>query len=497
MGFKVDESFLRFLTMGAVSTQAVAEKMRAQGLRPIELERQSTSNKIWATKIKRMRLPDLLCLSTGTRVEVRAKSNLAIRMSDAPDNPDRRWNAGLNDVDLIVFVKCTANDVGDVTAQSMHTFTTGDIAACDMRLTKLGPPKSQSEGSERDRTWPAIIPKKSGKVVAICLDKIVTLLDSGKHQSYGLRGNLTPYLALNDHFESGLSVIAGLPRKISSLPCPSIQWDPRPLLSSNSLIDRYVGVKALGHLGTAADVSALIELAIHCEDARVSLEAGVALARLGDEFGLLRLALEIREPSEPYMRMEAVLALAELSGSPLCDDAASLLAEVARDPGFVNSEIRQAAIWSLGSAGLCAYAKLIQFLAAVNESERIHALIAMGDEFDATVINLLTEALLDPNSGEELAAAAAELLSQSRNPSQVLNAVLPIVVTGGTKARAWALVVLGALPRTIVDPIAIANGLASTLLPLQLLNPSSNWTKGRQLAPTIGFVREQTVRLFF
>ena len=89
MGFKADTSFLRFLSMGAVGVHRTMERFRDRGFEPIELERYCGSNKIWTTKVKRLRLPDLLCVKTGMRAEVRAKSDLKIRMSDAPANPDR------------------------------------------------------------------------------------------------------------------------------------------------------------------------------------------------------------------------------------------------------------------------------------------------------------------------------------------------------------------------------------------------------------------------
>ena len=57
-------------------------QMRAAGFEPIELEPVFTSNKIWATKVKRLRLPDLLLHTTGLRVEVRAKVG--------SQNPDER-----------------------------------------------------------------------------------------------------------------------------------------------------------------------------------------------------------------------------------------------------------------------------------------------------------------------------------------------------------------------------------------------------------------------
>ena len=94
MGFKADTSFLRFLTMGAVGVRATMAQLRADGFEPIELERYCTSNKIWATKVKRLRLPDVLCVRTGLRVEVRAKSDLEgpdERRAHQPGPPMGRW----------------------------------------------------------------------------------------------------------------------------------------------------------------------------------------------------------------------------------------------------------------------------------------------------------------------------------------------------------------------------------------------------------------------
>src|SRR6266852_5893227 len=99
MGFKTDTSFLRFLSMGAIGVRQTMKQLRARRFEPIELERYCGSNKIWMTKVKRLRLPDVLCVRTGLRLEVRAKSDLKIRMSDAPGNPDRRWDVGMRDED--------------------------------------------------------------------------------------------------------------------------------------------------------------------------------------------------------------------------------------------------------------------------------------------------------------------------------------------------------------------------------------------------------------
>lgn len=69
MNFKADWSFLQKISMGAVASRAVVDKLNSCGHEVIELERYSTSNKIWSTKIKRLRLPDLICLKCGKRIE--------------------------------------------------------------------------------------------------------------------------------------------------------------------------------------------------------------------------------------------------------------------------------------------------------------------------------------------------------------------------------------------------------------------------------------------
>ena len=61
MGFKEDADFARFVSMGAVGVAAVAfDLSEAHGHRMVELERYAMANKVWQTKVKRLRLPDLL-----------------------------------------------------------------------------------------------------------------------------------------------------------------------------------------------------------------------------------------------------------------------------------------------------------------------------------------------------------------------------------------------------------------------------------------------------
>ena len=52
MGFKEDEDFVRFLTMGAYGTAEIsADLERSHGHQIVELERYARGNKVWAIKV--------------------------------------------------------------------------------------------------------------------------------------------------------------------------------------------------------------------------------------------------------------------------------------------------------------------------------------------------------------------------------------------------------------------------------------------------------------
>ena len=105
--FKRDDSFLEKISIGAVGTQKVFEHLKQDDHIPIELERGSMSYKIWKKiKIKRIRVPDILCVNNGIRIESRAKTKLEITMSHSVSDPERGWDSGLKDNDYVALVVC-------------------------------------------------------------------------------------------------------------------------------------------------------------------------------------------------------------------------------------------------------------------------------------------------------------------------------------------------------------------------------------------------------
>ena len=117
MAFKADTSFLRFLSMGAAGVHGTMDRLRNRGFEPIELERYCGSNKMWTPKVKRLHLPDLLC----------AETDLKIRMSETPANPDRVWDAGLRDDDIVALITCFDTDDGPEPAEEAVCFTVGAL----------------------------------------------------------------------------------------------------------------------------------------------------------------------------------------------------------------------------------------------------------------------------------------------------------------------------------------------------------------------------------
>lgn len=491
MGFKVDTSFLRFLTMGALASHRVMDTMRDHGLSPIELERYSSSNKIWGTKVKRLRLPDLLCVRTGLRVEVRAKSTLAIKMSDAPDNPARRWSSGLRPLDMVAFVQCREVDGTLIPAPTTELFWVRELSGCVENGTRLGPPKSASEGSERDREWPTIVPSQSGKVLEVTSEKIRTELISGRKQTYSLSGK-TPYVSAGENFAGEAQFIAGLPsRKASFSEVAQQSWNPRSQLNGDA-IDRYAAAKALSVVGLDSDQD-LLRALMNDPDSRVALEAAGSLAKLGHSDGLTALRNSVMNPAVDYLRMEAIFILSELKSSRLRHEACDVLFDIAKSVQLTGDESRQAAIWGLGFSGLCDFEKLIDFLDAEDESERTHAVISLGVVLPNQIISLIANILSDDSESDRKRASATFVLQNLEDKHSVVEALIPILRNGSRAARGWATLTLGSLPPDDANRYITDVDIKNQIFPIQLLSPTCNWTKSETNQDAIRFVAKQTL----
>lgn len=487
MGFKVDTSFLRFLTMGARGTRAVIAELEAMGFKPIELERYCTSNKIWATKVKRLRLPDLLCVRTGLKIEVRAKSALAIRMSDAPANPDRTWDAGADNEDVIAFVPCLNGASGPIPASKAVYFDVGALRR-SVRQSTLGAAKSASEGAERDRTWPATVPTKSGVVLSVSQDKLTVQMDeTGRRQSYRIVGKHA-YVAEGDHFEAGLTFLAGAPEHMADLkPHLAHRYDPLKALASARAVDRYAAAKAirfLPHLQRIALPRLEAQLAVEREP-RVALEIAGTTAALGSAVGEERMRVFLDAEDAAALSMEAILILTEIGG----EFARAELIRLAKDPALRQDERRQAAIWGLGKAGLRDYRELLPHLTDTQENVVFHAIAAFGSDTPADAIKRLVDMLA--TAGAEFAPAASESLRVIGN-RLVIEALTARVLRGGTGAD-WSFATLGRLDPDLVRTVLHGSPLLARLEPMLLIAQGANWLSCEDAMVNLAFLLKQTL----
>ena len=493
MGFKTDTSFLRFLSMGAVGVHRTMDRFRDRGFEPIELERYCGSNKIWTTKVKRLRLPDLLCAKTGLRAEVRAKTDLKIRMSDAPANPDRVWDAGLRDDDVVAVITCFDRDDGLEPADDAVYFTVGALRASVDR-SRLGPPKSASEGAERDRTWPATVPTRDGTVLEVSDERLIVQMNANaerpaRRQTYTLHGKFV-YVSPGDTFRAQTTILAGEPPVLADLSAylPR-RYAPLADLQSDSDVDRYAAVKALRFRDDPRDqaIPALENLIRRETEERVSLEAAGSAAALGSEFGQEQITRFIWDNDDrPDLRMEAVFILTELGRNPFTREQ---LNRVVADPRFEGDEMRQAAVWALGKAGLECYEDVLPFIDDADENLALHAIGAFGADTPRPVIDRLVQDLI---AGDPRRAPAASEALRIIASDEVLQALVT-AANAGQPVPDWIVATLGRLPPDRVRAALQDSPLLDRITPMLLTAQGAHWLASETIGTDIAFLLKQNL----
>ena len=494
MGFKSDREFLRNISIGAVGTMQVAAVLRQGGFQIIELERYSTSNKIWATKIKRLRVPDLLCLRTGIRFESRGKATLKVAMSHSINNEDRAWDKGLRDDDLVAFIQCRCNEQGIwIASPHVALFKASDMRAAE-EVAGLSRMKAASEGSEIQLTWPARIPNQRGKVIDITEDKIICRMENGRRQSYSLRArrNRTVYplhshVNVGDEFEAGDQIIASaMPTMIQPI-CPSSeQYDFVADLDSQDREAVYAAAKALGFLPDFTDrsIPALNSMATSHDDPLLRLEAATALARLEVEEGWMAIFAATTADNNIQVRMESALILSEFDER---EHSLPMLSGIANDPSN-PSELRAAAVWGLGQyERTLDETPLLNLLTDDDETVAVHSLVAISRLVtDAHLPDLLE--LLGQNQRQSACIAKAILLSSCDS----LPHVAAKLTTATSNARLWLLYLLACMGREHCEDF-LRRSAPDVLDELNFFwtYHSENWTSRLDVADQLDFLSAQ------
>lgn len=482
MGLKDITSFLRKLTMGATATLATKTYLSSIGFEPVVLERQSASNKIWFTKLKGQRFADLLCTRTGLRVEVRGKSQLEIKMSDSPNKPDRRWDAGLRGEDLVALVPCT--DGRPVEVRGLPTFFSVSDLRSSASRARSGPVKARSEGAERVLTWSATVPKEDGRVEEVTADHLRVRMKSGRQWTYSLK-NKSSYVTAGQRFVGGASFLAGdVARTISPKQLTRRRWHPMRDLGVAAPADRHAAAVALGvSTDNAKRVRAALAKALTREqETRIALEIAGALARHGEDRGFEFLQLATLQPTETiaaHHRMEAVLILSELRDPR----AISTLNSVAGSADLTGMEIRQAAVWGLGRFGVRCYEHLVKYIDDDDDDVALHAIAAFGDDASVAVIDRLVHVLVSSRNERARSAASEALrLIGSVKVAEVL------IERAMANDEPWILATLGRLP-TIQD-VDMPDGVSTAIAPVRLLS-GFNWLANPTIATGLTFLLQQ------
>ncbi len=440
--FKSDVSFLEKISLGAIGTNRVFEDLTNQGHNPLELERGSMSFKIWKKiKIKRIRVPDILCVDCARRVESRAKTSLEISMSHSLSDPERGWDYGLDDSDLVALVACKRVGEGPIDWQADNLVQYISVqelrtAQSDSQVVFVKP-KGAEEGFEARINWPAAIANASGVVMSVTTDRIqyrrvadnriITLKLSKK----GL--GLNPLVAEGENvFEN--QVLAAVVPVVRVYPCAKLASENYYItrLSGPSLSERYSAAKALSFFGSTNVFSALDQKVNEAtEHVYVRLEAAASLSRHGKEKGWAFISQCL---SDDYLqnKLEAIIVLAEIPNDKSCQ----LISDILKD-GQQHSEIRAGAAWALGELrNRVAINVLIDSFSGVDEGIRIEAaraLAKLSSRFTSDIVGMFPQTAPDKRPG------IAWALSKSRKFQ--LEDLLNLLVD--EDARHWVTYMLG------------------------------------------------------
>lgn len=321
--FKSDESFLEKISIGAIGTKQVFYDLKNQGHNPIELERGSMSFKIWKTiKIKRIRVPDILCVNCGRRIESRAKTALEISMSHSLSDPERSWDFGLDDNDLVAFVICQKIGEKPIDWQAsefIQYVLVGELrAAQNSNQVILIQPKGVEEGFESRINWPAVIAKTPGVVIQAIPERIQYRRESDNRTitlSLLRRGlSLTPLVSVGQNVFRNQIIAAVMPVfRVFSCDKTASEVYYLDLLSNRSLSKRYASAKALSFfISDNVSQSLVGTLSNPDEHIYVRLEAAASLARQGSEVGITFIKACL---SDNYLqnRLEATIVLGEIA----------------------------------------------------------------------------------------------------------------------------------------------------------------------------------------
>lgn len=384
--FKSHSEFFFNLASGALGARAVVEDLARYEHEMVPLEQGADDPKVWAgVKRKALRLPDLLCIRCGLRVESRTKFKASVVMSHSTQ-PGRAWDSGLNDDDYIAFPVAprdefrafrgqfdapnrTATFQEEVTGSWTLTPLIEYFTVEELRAIEAGERgrKDPTRGAEGSLEWIMYPSKIDGEVVDVIEsedgNKLVSVKvrsdSTGRISTYRLYkrragGELSGvgevFVRRGDHVTRN-QFLGGVVRPLGArqLQCTgrNLVDRIRDWLESGTVQDRVSGIR-LAKLAAVPGFERRIELLAEDsdQDIYVRMEAAAYLCAL-DEQQHLHLFEEALKQDDPALRLEAVITLSNISGSA----SRELLRRVLNDAAE-NESVRAGAAWSLSNLDL-------------------------------------------------------------------------------------------------------------------------------------------------
>jgi len=439
--FKTDESFLEKISIGAIGTKRVYENLLSQHHLPIELERGSMSYKIWKKiKIKRIRVPDILLVNCGVRVESRAKTNLEITMSHSQSDPNRGWDFGLKDTDYVALIGC--QKYGD---SPIDWLADDFVQYISVRLLREAATRNEiieieakgaQEGFEKRITWPANVANSDGIITKID-DNSIQYSRTVDNRKITLRLtkkgiHISPLYNVGDRIFRNRIISATIPVLLNiTAPNVDLQYYINNL-TSTSLSERYAAAKALSFFNNPTVIDALFnKLQDNDEHIYVKLDVAASLVKLGDNRGYMFIESML---NNEYIQniLETVIVLSEIH----TERSAELLISVLNDE-TKDSEIRAGAAWGLGEMrNQNTINALSNSFNQIHENIKIEAARALAKlvgNYTPSIIEKFKEASINEKPGLAWALTKADNLTMS----QLIESLR------GTHTREWVAYIIG------------------------------------------------------
>jgi len=464
LSFKPDASFFRKIVIGAVGARGVRDDLSKHGHQFVELERGSTDSKLWKdVKRKRVRIPDLICLRCGVRVESRAKTSPSLSMSHSPTDAERAWDYGMVDGDWIAFPVCEAVEESDWSVgvldatvsywrqkQRVRWQTKGyvnyvTVRAFRSRLHARSRTKGVEEGSENFIGWDATFSTRVGEVERCDPGKrkVAIRRSSDNHlYTWTIRPEQAVVVSTGQCVEENRLIASTVPPIPEHELACSQHLPPHhigSLLSSRERTQRFAGVKLARLLSKSqygTEVSALVSDSE--EDVYVRLEGLSYLTSVCGQ-SAVRLFAPYLNSGDPQVQLEAVIALGEAASSEALELLGGLLDDEDR-PFF----LRSAAAWSLSQIGSnAASTRLVSAFHDIDVSLREDALDGLvsigGEAFPALLAGLRSR------DADVMAGCAEAIRRCGSLPKDIVKELVTELDSDSPKQ--WAVWLVGHLPR--------------------------------------------------